>query len=280
MDINFRARADYNFKDIKKQIRAFLYTDYSIEPHNHDFYEMNIILGGSGVHCIENARVKVKPGDVYVIPPLTAHAYYETENLDVYHILMHKNFILSDRAQAAEMPGFLHFVEIEPFLRRHGSETAFLHLSASQLLALKGELAFIEDGGLYDRDELVPLIHYTMWKILYWLSYLLYLQIESGEKSPQGTYDYAVIRALEYIHHNFGEKITVETLCEKSFLSRSTFLRSFSQMCGCTPIKYLNSYRCKKALEMLENTSMSKTAIANACGFYDLSHLERALKAM
>ena len=85
------------------------------------------------------------------------------------------------------------------------------------------------------------------------------------------------MQALEYIHQNFGEKITVEDLAEKSFLSRSTFLRCFYNICGTTPIKYLNEYRCKKAMEMMTNTEFSKTEIAQNCGFYDLSHMDRFL---
>jgi transcriptional regulator GlxA family with amidase domain len=34
----------------------------------------------------------------------------------------------------------------------------------------------------------------------------------------------------------------------------------------------------EKALEMMDEGNMTKTAIARACGYYDLSHLEQALK--
>ena len=76
------------------------------------------------------------------------------------------------------------------------------------------------------------------------------------------------------------DKITIDLLCEKSFLSRSTFLRSFHNVCGCTPMEYVNSYRCKKALEMMDSTCFSKTEIAHSCGFYDLSHMERTVKKL
>lgn len=45
-------------------VRAFTYKDYSIQMHNHEFYELNIVLSGAGTHCIENGKFPVKRGDV------------------------------------------------------------------------------------------------------------------------------------------------------------------------------------------------------------------------
>jgi len=95
---------------------------------------------------------------------------------------------------------------------------------------------------------------------------------------PEKKYEMQIIRVLEYIHKNYSEKITIESLCRMAFLSRSTFLRSFKAVCGMSPIEYLNNYRCKKAFELFNSNDYSKTEIAHSCGFYDLSHMERMLK--
>lgn len=279
-EIKFHCSEEGNFKNDLHQVSAFIYTDYFIEAHNHDFYEMNIVMKGTGTHQIEEACFKVKAGDVFVIPPMTIHAYYDTADLDVYHILLHKRFVADNESEAVHVKGYLQLMEIEPFLRRHFSEAMFLHLTQNQLLQLKSELKFIESGGVFDSDDYVPLKNHTTWKIIYWLSYLLFEQMNSGEKKSANKYEHAVLQALEYIHQSYGEKITIETLCRKTFLSRSTFLRSFDSICGMTPTQYLNDYRCKKAIEMMEHSDLSKTEIAHSCGFYDLSHMERMTKRL
>lgn len=266
------------FKKDNQKVRAFLYADYSRPLHGHDFYEINIVLKGKGIHQIENNRLAVKTGDVFVIPPMIAHAYSDTENLDVYHIVLHKDFIKDNKTEPMGIPGYLQFMEIEPFLRQNFSNNMFLHLSPSQLNQLQTELLFIEDNKDFDTEELLPLKHHTVWKIIYWLSIQLYRQIETAQNTGLNKYEYAVIQALEYIHQNYSEKITIELLCKKIFLSRSTFLRNFSYVCGCTPMQYLNNYRCNKCIELMGNSSLSKTEIAHACGFYDLSHMEKVLK--
>ncbi len=277
VDIKFHSDESCNFID-SFTARGFVYTDYSIEMHNHDFYEVNVILSGSGTHCIEHGSYRVKAGDVFVIPPNVAHAYKDTEKLDVYHILLKRSFIEQYRKEAEQVKGFLQLVEIEPFLRSNYSEGYFLQLSQYQLLQFKNEKEFIDDDGDFPWEKCAQLKYHTILKILYWFSDLLIKQNERLSGKTAVKYELQIINSLEYIHTNYYDKITIDTLCEKAFLSRSTFLRSFGSVCGLSPIEYLNNYRCKKALELMENSALSKTEIAHSCGFYDLSHMERMIK--
>lgn len=279
VDIKFHSDANGIFHK-GFSARAFTYTDYSIEMHNHDFYEVNIVLSGTGMHSIENGIFRVKHGDVFVIPPMVAHAYTNTNNLNVYHILLRKTFVDQNRAEAEKVQGFLQLIEIEPFLRGNFSNAFFLHLNQLQLMQLKNELEFIDDNGAFSWEDNSFMKYHTIWKILYWFSGLLNEQIYSKDclLKDKNKYELQIINALEFIHKNYFEKITIESLCKEVFMSRSTFLREFKDVCGISPIEYLNRYRCKKASEQLSFPHRSKTEIAHNCGFYDLSHMERFLK--
>ena len=278
MNIKFHCDEATNFKRHNSFVRAFSYLEYSIEPHTHDFYEMNIVIDGHGIHQIESSVFEAKIGDVFVIPPMTSHAYYNTEHLEVYHILLKKDFVRSNQDEAMNMPGFLQLMEIEPFLRQNGLECMFLHLNPAELSEIRAEFRFIEENGTFDQEAFSLLHRHTTWKILYYLSYLLHKQ-NDGEKMPIPTkYLQEISNTLEYLHQNFSEKITIDGLAERVYLSRSTFIRSFQAFCGCSPIQYLTKYRTKKAIELLKNSTMSKTEVAHACGFYDLSHMEKSIK--
>jgi len=278
MNIKFHCDEASNFKRHHSFVRAFTYTEYSIEPHTHDFYEMNIVMGGHGIHQIESSVFSVGIGDVFVIPPMTIHAYYSTEHLEVYHILLKKDFVRNNQDEAMTIPGFLQLMEIEPFLRQNCSESMFLHLNPTELSEIKNEVKFIEENGPFDQEVFSALHIHTTWKILYYLSYLLHKQINGDKKVVLTKYKQQILDTLEYLHQHFSEKITIDGLAERVYLSRSTFIRSFQVFCGCSPIEYLNQYRIKKATELLENSTMSKTEIAHFCGFYDLSHMEKSIK--
>ncbi len=277
-EIKHHADSKGNFPREWEFVRAFIYTDYSYPEHDHEFYEMNVVLKGSGVHMIENARINVKAGDVFMIPPSTIHAYYDTKHLDVYHVLFHPDFILANNKEALSIHGYLQFVEIEPFLRQNASDAMFLHLTQAELNSLKSELDMISDDGPFGGQDYLPIKMHTALKILYYLSVLFYRQLNTGQKILKNKYEHLILDVLEYIHKNYSEKITVEQLCNMTYLSRSTFLRNFYDLCACTPMVYLNKYRCKKATEMISLGEYSKTEIAQSCGFYDLSHMERFLK--
>lgn len=278
MNIDFHCNEKQNFKRPEQCVRAFTYTEYSIGLHNHDFYEMNIVLAGRGVHQIEDERVQVRRGDVFVIPPMTAHAYFNTEHLEVYHILFKKEFIRRNEHESVKVPGYLKLMEIEPFLRQNCPDALFLHLTPSQIIEIQSDLKFIEEKGAFGEVSLLPLHEHTAWKIIYYLSYLLERQNEEECQKGKEKYRNQIMNTLEYLNSHFSEKITVEDLAGRVYLSRSTFLRSFSAVCGCSPMKYLNQYRVRKAMELLELSAVSKTEAAHACGFYDLSHMERSIK--
>ena len=277
MDIKYHCDENKIFSK-ERFVRAFTYTEYSIPPHSHDFYEMNIVLGGTGIHQIEENRFSVKKGDVFVIPPMVAHAYYNTEHLEVYHVVLKKSFINENHTEAAKMPGYLKLMEIEPFLRKHCSEEMFLHLSPLQITEIQVDLKFIERRCVFDQLSLLPLHKHTAWKLIYHLSFLLETQNANEKSSAKKKYRHQILDTLEHLNNHYSEKICIDELATRVYLSRSTFLRSFNAICGCPPMEYLNKYRVQKAIEMSSSSELSKTEIAHACGFYDLSHMERSIK--
>jgi AraC-like DNA-binding protein len=239
---------------------------------------MNIVLGGRATHQIEDAVFSVSPGDVFVIPPMVTHAYYDTHSLAVYHILFKKDFIRTNRDESQSMPGFTQLMEIEPFLRQNFSKSTFLHLTHKQLSDIELDINILDDSGEYNAKAFSPLRYHTAWKLLYNLANLLYMQTHGEPKSLTARYQQQILDTLEYIHKHYSEKITVELLSERLYLSRSTFLRNFRKVCDTSPVQYLNVYRVRRAKEMLGDGILSKTEIAQSCGFYDLSHMEKMLK--
>ena len=210
---------------------------------------------------------------------MTTHAYSDTDRLEVYHVLFKRDFIKQNEREAATVPGFLQLVEIAPFLRKSCSDPMFLRLSPARLTELQQDLRLLEDAGARMDDRLLPLCHHTAWKLLYSLSYLLHEQTGKEKRGKASRYRREILDTLEYLNGHFGEKIRTDALAERVFLSRSTFLRSFRAVCGCTPAEYLKEYRKARAAELLATSSLSKTEIAQLSGFYDLSHMERTLRA-
>ncbi len=75
-----------------------------------------------------------------------------------------------------------------------------------------------------------------------------------------------------FLETNFTYDINVEQAAKLTNFSRSHFHTIFASKTGTTLVKYLNSVRIRKAIEMLKNSDMEFDRIGSACGFKSLSH--------
>ena len=271
------SHADSFRGDSDERIRAFIHKDYEIGFHTHSFYELNIVISGTGEHLIEQMKCNVYRGCVFVIPPNVRHSYKNLGGLNVYHILIHRDFLSSCFSEFLKTVGFSLLFEIEPYVRAKYRENMFLILNEEKLGAVLTDLEQLHScKGLHGESLYVNAIAK---KILVFLCMEITRQIGVGEMQPQSKKElFSIADSINFIHLNYEEKITVDQLAKRQNMSRATYIRSFTKICGCSPHRYLMKYRMQKAYEKLADGHSSVTDIAQSCGFYDASHLRKYLK--
>jgi AraC-like DNA-binding protein len=89
-----------------------------------------------------------------------------------------------------------------------------------------------------------------------------------------------ILAVQNYIHENFSQPLTVESVAKKFFFSANYFSRVFRKEIGIGFNAYLNCYRVDKAKEMLEETELSIGEIAFICGFGSISQFNRVFKCV
>ena len=123
--------------------RGFETEKYSIDFHDHDFYEINVVFAGTGYHYIENRKFDAAPGDVFVIPPGTLHAYENKDSqFNVFHLIAKNEFFAEFAHALQQISCFKLLMEIEPYLRRQ-NRRFFLSLNHKELLDFKGQAQII-----------------------------------------------------------------------------------------------------------------------------------------
>ena len=248
-------------------VHVYLHGNYKYKMHSHQFYEINLIVSGEGRHYIEDTSLDAAVGDVFVIPPEVKHGYFSFGRLDVFHILIKKDFLVRYAEELSEIEGFDILFDFEPQIRRSSGRELNLNIGEGEIALFRSELErmmVVEESGRY--VYLNALTTAFICRLCKRISRAVSTKRE-GE----------VVSVMEYIKANLDRKITLSDLCERVHTSPATLNRRFREAVGQSPMEYVLASRISRARELLEEGRMSRTEIAYACGFYDLAHMNKYL---
>lgn len=248
----------------------YIHRHCDIGMHSHDFYEINIVFNGKGCHYIGDMAVPVEGGEFFVIPPNVPHGYYNGKDLDVCHILLHHIFLEKYGKDLASIPGYSTLFEIEPYLRQVHDSSFFLKLNLQQQQQIKENL--IEIMNIKGTEFAA----YRNILVLHFLSNICYFaKTQNNTEAVVSRANADILRVLEYIQMHFSEALTIEELTHISNMSRPTLHRHFKDIVKMTPFEYIIKCRVNAARQLLDQGQLSRTDIAQRCGFFDTSHMNK-----
>ncbi len=265
------------FKTDYDTVIGFVMPDYDFSMHEQDFYELNIILNGSGTHYIGGNTLSANRGDVFIIPPGIAHGYSGGKGFDVYHLLLSDRFMQKHTAELWSLPEFHILFKAEPLMRKNTAELFHLSLTETQMAQIENILSSLMDKNTERSSENLILInsYAVLLTALLCNIYRKNAKILTDEKT---TCDRSFMDAISLIHTRFDEKLTLERLSKTARLSRSAFIRRFNGICGMPPAEYITNIRLEAAERLLLNSMLPLSEIAAKTGFYDASHLSNTFK--
>ena len=82
----------------------------------------------------------------------------------------------------------------------------------------------------------------------------------------------------DVVQNNFTFNLTLEEYAKLACKSVATFKREFKKIYNDTPAKWVLKKRINLAIELLENTNLSISAITFECGFENQTHFSRIFK--
>ncbi len=257
-------------------IHALLEKDFCRGMHEQEFYELNIIMSGQGMHYIKENRIPAKVGDVFVIPPHVSHGYVGKDGFDVFHILISDGFMNKYMLDLQQLPSFFALFSAEPLLR--SSLENPLHLSLShehfeQIKPILTQLLTYEET----ENSFHSLIrsHLAM-QLIALLCKKFNDKFNTLDDAPPR--DFAIMNAIAYMHEHYHETIKLEHLAKLSYLSRTSFIEKFKSICKQSPSAYLTEIRINAAKNLLLKTNHSIHEIAEKTGFYDSAHFTKSFK--
>ncbi len=248
-------------------IHTYLHADYNLKMHSHQFYEINIIASGEGKHYIADTHRDTEAGDVFIIPPGIDHGYQSNSILNIYHVLIKKDFLIRYGEELSQIENFAVLFDIEPQIRRTYDKKLNLSVSSRILAAFKKEL---EQMIILGKSRQYVRLNIAALSFIFKLCERMQSTVSLSRESD-------IIGILEYILNNLDEKLTLNRLSEIAHMSPSTLSRKFRTVMGDSPANYILARRIEKAGKLIAENAATRTEIAHACGFYDVSHMNKYL---
>ena len=269
-----------------KSVHCFLHAPvikggygYPIKAHKHEFYEINLVTAGEGIHYINNEKINIQAGDLFIIPPDVEHGYFEISDLHIFHALLGPRFFSTYKPSLQMMKGYDSLFNIEPLLRSNKNHNSYLQLSKAQFEEVYQDLHNImhyNEEDVYDYNVQAAIVFQLICKFC--KSYCSTTLFPRQISQPIHSYVPIVIYAMEFIKKNIANKLTIDIIAKELSVSPATFKRYFTEIAKIPPMEYIIKLRLRQAKKMLANTDKSITFIAYECGFFDSSHFVRLFK--
>lgn len=241
--------------------------------HSHGFDELVVILKGTAMHMVDEHKIPVKSGDVFVIARNHLHQYQDLHGLALANILFDAKTLMMEQWDIRSLPGFHALFSLEPVFRAQHKLKSRLQLSERQLNHVNGLIHNLT----HETAARTP--GYRVMASGLFMQLAVYLSRCYSSVTEDDTHGLLRIGdAIAHIETNYTENITLDELAEKSHLSKRHFQRIFRDCIGRSPIDHLMHVRIQKASELLRFTERSITDIAFDCGFQDSNYFTRCFR--
>ena len=247
------------FFDEELRLEAYLFEGVSqpFPPHFHEYYVIGFIESGRRQLSVCGREYTAAEGDILLFNPLDNHSCFGADGDTLtYGAFNIKPDVMGKLS--AELAQIREPTRFSENLIRDGD--LFFSLKKLHKLIFDGSAGF-------EREELFLLT----------FSQLIGEYSQAAENTESDCCG-EIEEACLYMAENFSERISLETLCKLTALSRAALVRAFTREKGISPYRYLENIRLNAAKRLLEQGASPLDA-ALQTGFSDQSHFTNFFKA-
>jgi len=246
--------AERQFLSVRKQLDP-LGGRFDNSLHWHDYYEIELVIGGSGTHIFNGNRYPLSRGSAYLLSPKDFHTVIENaeDPLKLYNINFNEQILPRELLQtltAAECGICASFNE---------AETVRLSALCEQMLT---ELSCEQTNG---REMIVALF----------TQFLIMLVRRGAQTLSDGTRESRqpqVGRVISYLKAHFREPISLADCAGMVYLTPNYLGEIFCRETGMRFRDYLRRLRFSYAVDLLQTTDITIDAISYHAGFPSASY--------
>jgi AraC-like DNA-binding protein/mannose-6-phosphate isomerase-like protein (cupin superfamily) len=228
--------------------------------HWHDFYEVALVLSGTGTHVVNGREHLLQPGALFLLTPVDFHHLIpaQGEPLEVYNINFSGEFLDDELRQWLFSDlAYHHHVLPEPY-------AAYVRVDFTCIWNEK-------HGNGLGRSRLM---RSSLERIL-----LEVARYSLARPQPEAVSRSAIHDALLYLHHNFRAPLKLENVAAQVGLSPTYFSQIFHKVTGSQFQKHLGDLRLRFAASLLLASDLPVTDVCFISGFGNMAHFGRMFRS-
>ena len=228
-------------------------TKDALNSHSHEFVELVYIFSGKGIHNINDKSYFISAGDLLLIRTDEYHSIYPTceekTTLQWINCIFLPEFINFDLSVFS--PG-------SRFIGTFGYEMNLLFQSMLEEFSDK-------------KQGYLEVLRSYLFIVLSKLSRVASVTTEK-ESYVATKKQMLVKKALDYIHLNSKEKLTLPRIASELCISTGYLSKLFKEFVNMSVIEYINNYRLEQSCKLLTHSSFTINEIALEVGFCDTKY--------
>lgn len=229
-------------------IRRQTYNRWEIPSRYINNYELVFLLKGEGEIRIQQKYYHVHKDDLFCFSPGILHSLNVRHEpyMEFYGV----HFTLPEELRELQLPEFLHL------------ESSFRISSLFK--------------DMYEIYQKKPCFY--QWKQNLILEQILCEILCEQTQKNEPIELKRIKKVLEYIHSNPTHSFTLQEMLQMTGLKKTQFMKSFHNITGSSPMKYISALRMEYAKDLLLNERMSISEISQKCGYSDEFYFSRCFK--
>ncbi len=236
--------------------------------HSHEFYELVLVIRGSGIHFSNHGEFQLGEGSVFFIPPGMQHGYKDVKDLALYNILIGKGMLAKNLLDLSDLPGFTSF-----FQATDAIPTLLLNpTQLSEALPILEHMEHEADDQSFGSGSKTLAYSYLL--------NLIILLSRFYDETPRENNQMAhrLWSVMAFMEKNKNRALTTKDLTEAAHMSTSTLNRYFKIATGLSPIEFHLHKRIAYACALIQKRGLSIAEVSESTGFSDPNYFSRQFR--
>ncbi len=239
--------------------------DWQSLLHSHAFCELFYVVNGSGFFITEDQEFPVHEHDMVIISPHVQHTEKSLHSTPLEYIVLGIDGLIFSFENIASVPDSILLQttagNVYKYNTKNSNVYAYLNIMLSEIT---------------NKEENYEAVCQSLLEVVV----LCMLRNDHLSVKPNNTtlLNRECVRIKNYLDANYMENITLDTLAQRSHMSKYYLVHAFTKYMGVSPITYLLQRRIEEGKSLLSSTSYSISQISSLLGFSSQSYFAQAFR--